>query len=78
MQILQWAEELNDDESDANYDGDEDFDVGGEGHPPLEASVAIAETRANTLKFHVLHHQTSIGTKGFAGDVFKIGASSQW
>ena len=34
LKILQWAEELSDDESDADYDGDEDFDVGGEGQPP--------------------------------------------
>ena len=29
LKILQPAEELCDNESDANYDGDEDFDVGG-------------------------------------------------
>ena len=45
---------------------------------PLEASVAIAGTRANTLELHVLHHQTSVGAKGFAGDVFKFGESLQW
>ena len=29
-------EERSDDESDADYDGDEDFDVGGEGQPRLK------------------------------------------
>ena len=33
FQILQWAEELNDDESNADYDGDEGFVVKGEGQP---------------------------------------------
>ena len=33
LQILKWEEERSDDESDANYDGDEDFNVGGEGQP---------------------------------------------
>ena len=30
------TEERNDDESDANYDGDKDFDVGREGQPRLK------------------------------------------
>ena len=77
MQILQRAEELSDDESDADYDGDEDSDVRGDGQP-LETSVAISETRANTLELHVLHHETSIGGEGFAHDAFKLGASLQW
>ena len=78
MQILQWAEERSDDESDADYDGDEDFDVGGEGQPLLEESVVIAKTCADTLELHVLHHQTSVGTEGFTSDVFKFRASPQW
>ena len=45
---------------------------------PLEASVAIAETHADTLELHVLHHQTRVGAKGFASEVFKFGASPQW
>ena len=45
---------------------------------PLEASVVVAETCADTLQLHILHHQMSIGAKGFAGDVLKIGASPQW
>ena len=39
----------------------------GAGQP--EASVAIAETYANMLELYVIHHQTSIGVEGFAGDV---------
>ena len=33
LQILKRAEKCSNDESDANYDGDEDFDVEGEGQP---------------------------------------------
>ena len=33
LQILQRVEELRDDDSDADYDGDKDFVVGGEGQP---------------------------------------------
>ena len=36
LQILQWVEELSDDESHANYDGGEDFVVGGEVQPCLK------------------------------------------
>ena len=35
LKILKWEEERSDDESDADYDGDEDFDVRGEGQPHL-------------------------------------------
>ena len=38
----------------------------------------IAETRVDMLELHVLHHQTSSGTEGFAGDVFEFGARPQW
>ena len=78
LKILKWAEERSDDESDANYGGDEDSNVGGEGQPCLKANVAIVETRANTLELHVLHHKTSVGAEGFASDFFKFGASPQW
>ena len=78
LQILQRAEELSDDESDADYDGDEDFRCWRRGAAPLEASVAIAETHANTLELHVLHHQMSVGAEGFVSDVFKFGESPQW
>ena len=33
LKLLQWVEELSDDKSYAVDDGDEDFDVGGEGQP---------------------------------------------
>ena len=36
LKTLQGAEELNDDECGADYDGDKDFDVGGEGQPYLK------------------------------------------
>ena len=36
LQIAQRAEELNNDESNADYDGDEDFVVEGEGQPRLK------------------------------------------
>ena len=36
LQILQRVEELSDDESDADYNRDEDFVVGGEGQPHLK------------------------------------------
>ena len=36
LQVLKGAEECSDDDSNANYDGDEDFDVGGEGQPCLK------------------------------------------
>ena len=41
LQILQWAEELSDDESDVDYDGDEDFIVGGEGQPCLKQVLRL-------------------------------------
>ena len=44
---------------------------------PLEASVVIAKTHANTLELHVLHHQMSVGAEGFVGDVFKFEANPQ-
>ena len=36
LQILKRAKERSNDESDADYDGDEYFDVGGEGQPRLK------------------------------------------
>ena len=36
LQIPKWEEERSDDERCVDYDGDEDFDVGGEGQPRLE------------------------------------------
>ena len=45
---------------------------------PLEESVAIAESYANMLELHVLHHQTSVGAKGFTSDVVKFRARLQW
>ena len=41
LQILQWAEELSDNESNTNYDGDEDFVVGGEGQPCLKQVLQL-------------------------------------
>ena len=41
LQILQRVEELSDDESDADYDGDEDFIVGGEGQPCLKQVLRL-------------------------------------
>ena len=36
MEILNGEEECNDDEREADFDGDEDFKVGGEGQPHLK------------------------------------------
>ena len=41
LQILQRAEELNDDESNADYDGDEDLVVVGEGQPCLKQVLQL-------------------------------------
>ena len=41
LKILQRAEELRDDDSDADYDGDEDFDIGGEGQPRLKQVLRL-------------------------------------
>ena len=41
LQILKLVEEGNNDESDADYDGDEDFDVGGEGQPHLKQVLRL-------------------------------------
>ena len=52
LKILQRAEELSDDESDADYDGDEDFDVGGEGQPRLKQVLRFLRpmpTRWNSM-----------------------------
>ena len=38
---MQWVEEHSDDDSDANYDGDEDFDVGGQGQPCLNKVLRL-------------------------------------
>ena len=44
LKILQWAEDSRDDENNADYDGDEDFDVGGEGHPRLKQVLQLLRT----------------------------------
>ena len=49
--ILQRAEELSNDESNADYDGGEDFCCWRKGAAPLEASVAIAETLPTCWNF---------------------------
>ena len=52
LHVLKWAEERSDDESDANYDGDEDFDVGGEGQPRLKQVLQLLRpmlTRWNSM-----------------------------
>ena len=52
LQILKRAEELSDDESDADYNGDEDFNVGGEGQPCLKQVLRLLRplpTRWNSM-----------------------------
>ena len=47
-------EERNDDESDADYDGEEDFDVGGEGQPHLKKVLRLLRpmlTRWNSMYY---------------------------
>ena len=39
LQILKWGEECSVDVSNADYDGDEDFDVGGERQPRLKQAL---------------------------------------
>ena len=41
LKILKWVEERSDDERDANYDGDEDFNVGGEWQPHLKKVLGL-------------------------------------
>ena len=56
LQILQRAEELSDDESDADYDGDEDFVVGGEGQPRLKQVLRLLRpmpTRWNSMYYTI-------------------------
>ena len=56
LQILKWAEERSDDESDADYDGDEDFDVGGEGQPHLKQVLPLLSpmpTRWNSMYYTI-------------------------
>ena len=56
LQILKRVEECNDDESDANYDGDEDFDVGGEGQPRWKKVLRLLRpvpTRWNSMYYTI-------------------------
>ena len=64
MSTLHWEEERNDDEGEADFDGDEDLEVGGEGGAPLEESLAIDQTCADTLELDILPRETSIGIEG--------------
>ena len=41
MEILDWEEERSDDEGEADFDGDEDLEVGGEGEPPLKRVLQL-------------------------------------
>ena len=41
MEILHREEEHSDDEGEANFDGDEDFEVGGEGEPHLKRALRL-------------------------------------
>ena len=50
------AEELSNDESDADYDGDEDFVVGGEGQPRLKQVLRLLRpvpTRWNSIYYTI-------------------------
>ena len=54
LQILKWAEECSDDESDADNNGHEDFDVGGEGQPRLKKVLQLLRpmaTRWNSMYY---------------------------
>ena len=41
LEFLNWEEERSNDERDADYDGEEDFDVGGERHPRLKKVLQL-------------------------------------
>ena len=56
LEILKREEERNDDESDANYDEDEIFDVGGEGQPYLKKVLQLLRlvpTRWNSMCYTI-------------------------
>ena len=64
MNILHREEERSDDEGEADFEGDEDLEVGGEGEAPLEESLVIDQTCADTLELDILPRETSIGIEG--------------
>ena len=41
MEILNWEEECSDNKREADFDGDEDFEVGGEGQPHLKKVLQL-------------------------------------
>ena len=56
LKTLQRAEELSDDGNNANYDGDEDFDVGGEGQPRLKQVLRLLRpmpTQWNSMYYNI-------------------------
>ena len=64
MEILDWEEERNDDEGEADFDGDEDLEVGGEGEPLLKKVLRLIRpiaTRWNSTYYLI---ETSIGIEG--------------
>ena len=63
--------------ADADYDGDEDFDVGGEGQPHLKQVLQLLRpvlTCWNSMYYTIKRALA----EGFASDVFKFRASPQW
>ena len=56
MEILDREEERSDDEGEANFDGDEDLEVGGEGEPRLKRVLQLIRpvpTRWNSTYYLV-------------------------
>ena len=56
MNILDWEEEGSDDEGEADFDGDEDLEVGGEGEPRLKRVlqlIRLVPTRWNSTYYLV-------------------------
>ena len=56
LKILKWEEERSHDKSDADYHGDEDFDVGREGQPRLKKVLRLLRsmsTRSNSM-FYII------------------------
>ena len=72
MEILDQEEEHSDDEGEADFDGDEDLEVGGEGGALLEESFVIDQTCADMLELDILPRETSIGIEGGVSAVCRL------